>query len=227
MNPDKLFDYLDGKLSPADREELEEKLMSDAQLRRQFNVAREIHRSGRDAREVIVTHEDPAVAQQGAKLARRIGIGAIILVFLNVFVGLGVITFKNKKPDGVNQKEAEIRRQLAVSLGAAAQNAMPTPSFTADEIQINAPRPEWENAASKIIAGASAFGGSGTKGLPDDNVMTVVVDIPSSREKEFREALQAAGTISPMPEIAAGQNVGTSAPNERTIVQIRITAPAR
>ena len=40
MNPDKLFDYLDGKLSPADRTALEEKLMSDPQLRREFNVAR-------------------------------------------------------------------------------------------------------------------------------------------------------------------------------------------
>ncbi len=227
MNPDKLFDYLDGKLSPADREELEEKLMSDAQLRQQFNVAREIHRSGRDAREVIVTDDDPAVAQKGAKLARRIAIGAIMLVFLNVFVGLGVITFKNKKTNATNEKEAEIRRQLTASLGAAAQNAMPTPSFVADEIQITAPRTEWENVASKIIAGATAFGGSGTKGLPDENVMTVVVDIPSSREKEFREVLKSSAKISPIPEISVGQNSTTSAPNERTIVQVRITAPVR
>jgi anti-sigma factor RsiW len=54
MSPDKLFDYLDGKLSPADRTQLEEKLMSDPQLRQQFNIAREIHRSGRDSREVVM-----------------------------------------------------------------------------------------------------------------------------------------------------------------------------
>ena len=80
MNPDKLFDYLEGKLSPADRTELEEKLMSDAQLRREFNIAREIHRSGGDAREVVVP--DPAEMERGAKLGRRIATAAVILVFM-------------------------------------------------------------------------------------------------------------------------------------------------
>src|SRR5438094_10176589 len=43
MNPDKLFDYLDGRLSAAERAALEEQLISDRQLQRALAVARQIH----------------------------------------------------------------------------------------------------------------------------------------------------------------------------------------
>src|SRR6266851_5335432 len=43
MNPDKLFDYLDGKLSETERAALEERLTSDQQLQREIAVARRIH----------------------------------------------------------------------------------------------------------------------------------------------------------------------------------------
>src|SRR4029077_800122 len=53
MNPDKLFDYLEGKLSPSERAELEERLMSDPQVRRELTVARKIHSDMRDSREIL------------------------------------------------------------------------------------------------------------------------------------------------------------------------------
>src|SRR3954453_5498820 len=105
MNPDKLFDYLDGKLSPADRTALEEKLMSDAQLRKQFEVARKIHRTGRDSREVIMPSEDPEAVARGGRLGRQIATAAIVLMFLNVVGGLAVITWKNQKPKGDRKHE--------------------------------------------------------------------------------------------------------------------------
>jgi len=43
MNPDKLFDYLEGRLPASERAALEERLMSDKQLQREFAVARQIH----------------------------------------------------------------------------------------------------------------------------------------------------------------------------------------
>ena len=225
MNPDKLFDYLDGKLSPAERTQLEEKLMSDPQLRDQFKIAREIHRAGGGSREVIMRDDDSAAAERSGRMGRRIAIGAAVLVFLNVAIGIAVIVGKNKK-SGLNTKEAEIRKQLAISLGAAAENAMPPPTFAAEELKITAPRAEWNNIAERIIAGAAAFGGSGTKGLPDDNAMTVIVDVPSSRDAEFRHAVTSAAKISPMPAIAPGvspETAGADEKNERTIVQIRVT----
>src|SRR5437588_51648 len=47
MSPDKLFDYLDGKLSTRERAELEQRLTSDQQLQRELAVARRIHASMR------------------------------------------------------------------------------------------------------------------------------------------------------------------------------------
>lgn len=230
MNPDKLFDYLDGKLSPAERTQLEEKLMSDPQLRKQFNIAREIHRAGGGSREVTVESEDAAAIERSGKLGRRIATGAAVLVFLNVAIGLAVIVGKNKKSE-LNTKEASIREQLVASLGAAAQNAMPPPSFAAEEINLTAPRAEWDTMADKIVAGATAFGGSAAKGLPDENMLTVIVDIPSSRDAEFRQAITSAVKISPMPAIAPGPKQETSTEsnekNERTIVQIRISEGGR
>jgi len=228
MNPDKLFDYLDGKLSPAERTQLEEKLMSDPQLRNQFNIARAIHRAGGGSREVTVESEDAAAIERSGKLGRRIATGAAVLVFLNVAIGLAVIVGKNKKSE-LNTKEASIREQLVASLGAAAQNAMPPPSFSAEEMKITAPRAEWETIAERIIAGATAFGGSAAKGLPDDAMMTVIVDIPSSRDAEFRQALSSAAKITPMPAIAPGtreETAGSNEKNERTIVQVRISETA-
>ncbi len=85
--------------------------------------------------------------------------------------------------------------------------------------------------ADRIVAGATAFGGSAAKGLPDENMLTVIVDIPSSRDAEFRQAITSAVKISPMPAIAPGPKQETSTEsnekNERTIVQIRISEGGR
>ena len=228
MNPDKLFDYLDGKLSPADREQLEERLMSDAQLRQQFNIAREIHRSGSGKREVIVPSEDHAAVERSGILTRRIAVACAALVFINVLVGIAVIVGKNRKKQDFTQKEAGIRQQLNASLGAAAQNALPPPTFESGEILLTVPRADWENVAARIIAAATSFDGSATKGLPADDAMTVLADIPSAREKEFRQAITSAATISPMPAVGSGTATSSEpSPNAKTIVQVRIAEAAR
>ena len=80
MNPDKLFDYLEGRLAPSERAALEEGLLSDKQLQREFAVARQIHAGMRgDSREVILP---PAadVSEQGRKMAIRIGVAFMILM---------------------------------------------------------------------------------------------------------------------------------------------------
>src|ERR1700730_13339829 len=77
MNPDKLFDYLDGKLPARERAELEQRLTSDQQLQRELAVARQIHASMRgDSREVLLPAEVD-VSERGRKMARRVGIGFI------------------------------------------------------------------------------------------------------------------------------------------------------
>ena len=204
--------------------------MSDAQLRQQFNIAREIHRSGSgERREVVVASDDPADAERAGKLGRRIATAAVVLVFLNVAVGLAVIAGKNWKPKP-DRKEAEIRQQLEASLGAAAQNAMPAPSFSEAEMNLTAPRTQWDRMADTIVTGATAFGGSAAKGLPDENQMTVMVEIPKHREAEFRRAVTSAASINPMPAFAPAvkQDAESSEQkDERTILQVRIAEAAR
>ena len=226
MNPDKLFDYLDGKLSPADRGEVEAKLAKDPQLQRQLAVAREIHRGmtgTRESHEVYPPIEDPAIVERGGRIGRRIATAAIALVLLNVLVGLAVITVKNKKPAKANPNELAIRQQLAASLNAAAQNALPAPTFVAAEIELTAPKTDWDGVATKVVAAAETCGGSAAKGLPDEAALMVVADVPSAREAEFRQLVSA----SPAPPSAAAVEEPAGAPEKRTIVQVRIKEAAR
>lgn len=221
MNPDKLFDYLDGKLPPGERAQLEEKLMSDEHLRREFTVAREIHRGGGVSREIIV----PEDAERGGRLGRRIAIVAIALVFANVIGGLSFIAYKNKKTPAARAGEDAVRRQVASSIGAAAEKALPVPTFVPAEVEITAPRAEWENVASRVMAAATAMGGEAQKGVPNEDMMTVLADIPSAREAEFRLAVTSTSAISPPP--AAGQATAPPIdPNQRSIVQVRIAEAA-
>ncbi len=223
MNPDKLFDYLDGKLSPADREQLEKQLANDSQLLRQLAVARDIHRNMRGSREVIMPSDDPAVAQRAGRLGRRIATAAIVLVFINVLVGVVVIAGKGGKQSKLNAQEAAIREQLVTSLGAAGQKALPVPSFVEEEIRIPAVRAEWDTVASRVISAAEKCGGSAAKGLPDDAALTMVADVPTARSREFRQLLV------PVIPGAAGNTEASPLPsaNERTIVQVRIAEPAQ
>jgi hypothetical protein len=167
--------------------------------------------------------------QRSGVLARRIATAAAALVLINVLAGLAVITYKNKKGPNANSKEAQIRQQLAASLGAAAENAMPAPTFTADEIRVTAPRDQWEHIASRVMAGATAFGGSAARGLPEENQMVVIADVPSSRDAEFRRVLTSAAAMSPMPAVGPGSTggpVNAGDENKRTIVQVRIAEAA-
>ena len=87
MNPDKLFDYLDGRLLPTSAC-LEERLMSDKQLQRELAVARQIHAGMHgDSREVVLPPPED-VPEQGRKMAIRIGVAFMVLMFVNVGIGL-------------------------------------------------------------------------------------------------------------------------------------------
>lgn len=221
MSPDKLFDYLDGKLSPAERDALEARLPNDSQLLRQLAVAREIHRKLPGSREVVVPNDDPAEMERAGRFGRRVATAAIALVALNVFIGVAFIAKKNRHETGAPAQEAAIRQQLAASLGAAGQRALPPPTFVEDEIHLTAPRSEWDNVAAKVIAAAEKCDGSAAKGLPDEAVLTVVADVPSNRIAEFRQLLEPSAAATP-PAAAP-----TAAPNERTVVQVRIAQPAQ
>ncbi|PYK93113.1 MAG: hypothetical protein DME36_10660 [Verrucomicrobia bacterium] len=133
MNPDKLFDYLDGKLSATERAALEERLTSDQQLQREIAVARRIHAGMRsDSREVLLP-EEADVSERGRKMARRVGAAFIILMAVNVGVGLWLIARHETKNQNRASLEAQTRQQLTKSLEqAAATELTPAPFGVSD-----------------------------------------------------------------------------------------------
>ena len=219
MNPDKLFDYLDGNLPASEREEFEQRISGDPQLQRELTVARKIHRGMGESREVLgVDDNAAAVKARGVKIGRRVAFAFFVLVLVNVFIGITFIIGRKPKND-LGPQEAAIRAQLTESLEKTAGAALPPPTI-ADEIKITASASERDAVASKIIAIATQLGGSGTKGLPEASGIVVWVELPGDGERSFREALVPLGAASP----AVGHSAEKAGqPNEKKILQIRIS----
>jgi anti-sigma factor RsiW len=188
MNPDKLFDYLDGRLPAAERAALEERLMSDKQLQRELAVAREIHAGMHgDSREVLLPGRTD-VTEQGRKMALRVGAAFIVLMAVNVGIGLWLIARHETKNPNRALLERQMRDQIANSLEHAAATFTPAP-LGVSEITVPAATGKLDVLADEVVTIATRFGGSATKGLPDQGRLSVLVDVPSNREPEFRAAI--------------------------------------
>lgn len=215
MNPDKLFDYLDGKLPPEEQATLEERFMSEPELRRELAIARQIHAQMGDSREVVGFAE-PTLEQRGAILGRRIAIVFSALVFANVLFGIYAIGFMNKKTRTQLNTQRN-RTELQESLARSAAVALPTPSLEIDEIKFNAPVTQQNELANKIADQAKAVGGSAAKGLADEHGVLLFVEIPTARLNEFHEAMKKLGGNVPT-------SPSTAASGEKSILQVRIVS---
>lgn len=210
MNPDKLFDYLDGKLPPAERTELESRLAADAELQRELAVARQIHLGMRETFDPI----ESARVARGAVLGRRIAVIFSLLVFANVLFGIYAITLMGKKRRNTRPNDHN-QEQLTQALRSAAAAAMPTPNLEVDEIKIPAASAtERDSLVGKVIDAASQSGGSAVKNLSNENGTLVFAEIPAAKENEFREKLTNLGA--PVTKSTASASTGNR------IMQIRI-----
>jgi len=218
MNPEKLFDYLEGKLSETDRTQLEERLAADPQLQRELAIAREMHRRSRGSREVLLEDEEPEIPAPANPLGRRLITAFAALVLLNVLVGIAFII--GKKGDRTGEREAATRQHLTESLQRTAETALPLPTI-ADDIFLPAFVDERERMADSVILLATQAGGSAAKAPPDEKRITVIVDVPSTRADEFRRSLAplAPADYSPPPPDPL------AAPDKRAIMQVRIGEP--
>src|SRR6266540_1802871 len=188
MNPDKLFDYLEGRLSATELAALEQRLISDKQLQRELAVARQIHAGMRgDSREVLLPPR-PDVTQQGRKMALRVGAAFIILMAVNVGFGLWLIARHETKNPNRSLLETQMREQIAKSLEHAAATFTPAP-LGVGEIMVPAATGKLESVADEVVTIATRLGGSATKGLADQGRLSLLVDLPSNREAEFRAAI--------------------------------------
>ena len=192
MNPDKLFDYLEGRLTSSERAALEERLISDKQLQREFAVARQIHAGMHgDSREVVLPSQ-PEVTEQGHKMALRVGVAFIILMAVNVGFGLWLIVRHETRNPNRALLETQMRQQIAKSLERAAAIFTPAP-LGVSEITVPVGTGKLDTVADEIVTIASRLGGSATKGLEDRARLSVLVDVPSHREQEFRAAIASIG----------------------------------
>jgi hypothetical protein len=217
MSPDKLFNYLDGKLSPAQREEMERQLATDTHLQRELAMAREIHSrmsDTRDVREVMLSPDVPLETQRGAVLGRRVAIAFAILVFMNVVFGLYAIFFMEKKRRAHAGGEQN-RQELVQVLEKAGADALPTPSLEVNEITLSGPAKQKDALANKVMAAAKQSGGSAVKNLNSENGLLLFAEIPVARVNQFQEELRKLGATLPAattPNAASGN----------AILQIRI-----
>jgi len=227
MNPDKLFDYLEGRLPAGERAALEEQLLSDKQLQRELAVAVQIHTGMRgDSREVILPARSD-LTEQGRKVALRVGTAFIILMALNVGFGLWLIARHETKNPNRPLLETQMREQIAKSIERAAATLTPAPNpLGVKEITIPAAAGKLAAVADEVVAIASRFGGSATKGLPDGGRISVLVDLPSNRESEFRAAIAsitAERPASPAPPTATSP---ATAEKKSFVVQV-VEQPAK
>jgi anti-sigma factor RsiW len=210
MNPDKLFDYLEGRLPASERAAFEERLISDKQLQRELAVARQIHAGMRgDSREVLLAPRSE-VTERGRKMALRVGAAFIVLMAVNVGFGLWLIARHETKNPNRTLLEAQMREQIAKSIERVAATFTPAPNVLGvSEITIPAATGKVAAVADEVVTIASWFGGSATKGLQDRNRLSVLVDVPSNREQEFRAAVDS--IIGKRPEPTTPATVTTPA----------------
>jgi hypothetical protein len=217
MSPDKLFDYLDGKFTEAERARMEEQIAADSHLQRELALAREIHSRMQHSREVMLT--DDTQIDRGAVIGRRVAIAFAMLVFLNVAFGLYAIGFMQKKRRATREQEQN-QQELAQAVEKAAASALPTPSLDTNEITLSAPAKQRDTLASRIMAGAKESGGSAVKNLSNDNGLLLFAEIPAQQAGKFQEGLRKLGATVPAP---ASQPTASG----KIIFQIRIVDNAK
>jgi hypothetical protein len=203
MNPDKLFDYLEGRLSPSERTQLEDQIISDPQLQRELAVVQRIHASMRgDSRAVML--KDLEKTERGRKLALRVGLFFIILMAANVGTGLWIIARHESKNPNRPLLEKQTREQIKESLEKAAATALtPPPSLGINDVTLKVLPGDLSSAADQIVSAAARVGSRATRGLADDHRITVLADVPSNRVADFGTAISAIGNASPAPSPAA------------------------
>jgi hypothetical protein len=192
MNPDKLFDYLEGRLPAPERAALEERLISDRQLQRELAVARQIHAGMLDDSREVLLPSKPDVTEQGRKMALRVGVAFIILMAVNVGFGLWLIVRHETRNPNRALLETQMREQIAKSLEHAAATLTPAP-LGVSEITVPAAAGKLDTIADEVVSIASRLGGSATKGLQDRDRLSVLVDVPANGEQEFRAAIESIG----------------------------------
>jgi len=158
------------------------------------------------------------VTEQGRKMALRVGAAFIVLMAVNVAIGLWLIARHETKNPNRALLEKQMRDQIANSLEHAAATFTPA-LLGVDEITVPAPTGRLEIVADQVVTIASRLGGSAAKGVPDQGRLSVLVDVPSNREAEFRAAVSSI-TGKSTPTSTTPATTGATVEKKSFVVQI-------
>ena len=219
MNPEKLFAYLDGELPATERAEIDQRLNSDVQLQREMTIAREIHLRARGSAREAIFQDERAMADRGRKMALRVGAAFVGLIALNVLLGILVIARHESSNPNRKLLEKQMREQLSKSLGQAAATVLTPPPLEVNDIIVPVAKGQLDAVADRIMATAQRLGGTATKELPEKGRLGILVDVPTSREGEFRSAVATLTGGVPKPP-APNESPGVTAKTTSFIVQI-------
>lgn len=214
MTPEKFFDYLEGKLPPAERERLERALITDPELQQQFHNARQIHRG------LQTDPRQSSATTRSGNRGRQLAAAFAVLVVMNVALGL-IYIFKVNKPDQQVQhaRQEALRHQLQSSIEKQAAATFTPPVIGMETIKLPTPQAQQAAIGEQIIATATAAGGSGTKTLPNDKGLSVLVVLPGKALPAFRQTLTSLGAP------AATDAGPTPAPDELVRMEVALTTP--
>ena len=188
--------------------------MSDKQLQREFAVARQIHAGMRgDSREVVLPARSD-VSEHGQKMAIRIGVAFMVLMFVNVGIGLWFIFKHESSNPNRPLLEAQMREQIAKSIERAAALTPAPNTLGVTEITIPAEAGKLDAVADNVVAIVSKLGGSATKGVPDAGRLGILVDLPANWEMEFRAEI--ASMTGAKPESSAFAEATADKPTPST-----------
>jgi len=155
-------------------------------------------------------------------------VGAAFIILMAVNVGFGLWLIVRHETNNPNRAllETQMREQIAKSIEHAAATLTPGPNALGiTEITIPAAAGKLDAIADEVLTVASRSGGSATKGLQDHDRLSVLVDVPSNREQEFRAAIKAIGSGEPesTPQATtteSGSTIPATAEKKSFVVQI-------
>jgi hypothetical protein len=133
-------------------------------------------------------------------------------------VGFGlwlIVRHETRNPNRV-LLENQMRGQIARSLEHAAATFTPA-RLGVSEITVPVATGKLDTAADEVVMIVSRLGGSATKGLQDRDRLSVLVDVPSNREQEFRAVIEAIGREEPGSSTSAKAMADKPTPTTATI----------
>jgi hypothetical protein len=169
-----------------------------------------------DSHEVLLTSETD-VSARGRKLALQVGAAFIILMGVNVGFGLWLIARDETKNPNRAILETQMRQQITKALEHAATTLTPAP-LGVSQITVATTSGRLNAVADEIVTIAGQLGGSATKGLPDKNRVSVLVDLPGNHESEFRAALGSIAGGAPISPVPSPVETAASSSEKKSFV---------